>query len=168
VYTLEEWHGAFTEAGFDLAVSRVDAAFEAVYLRPLRRAAGPFAHAYRHTLRPAEGDEITARAGTRLEVPVIVCNAGTMAWRSAGGHPVFLSYHLLQPGAGGDAVAQFDNERSPIPPLSPGEAALVPLRVLAPERPGRYVLDIDLVHEGVTWFAGRGSAPARLRLVVTD
>jgi SAM-dependent methyltransferase len=168
VYTLQEWHAAFTEAGFDLAVSRVDTAFEAVYLRPLRHALDPFAHAYRHDLRPAGRDEAEARTGTQLEVPVIVRNAGTMAWHSEGEHPVFLSYHLRRSAPEGDVLVQFDNERSPIPPLAPGAAAVVPLRVLAPERPGRYVLDIDLVHEGVTWFAERDGAPARLRLVVAD
>jgi len=36
--------------------------------------------------------------------------------------------------------------------LAPGEAQLVPLHVVAPAHPGRYVLRVDLVHEHVAWF----------------
>jgi hypothetical protein len=37
-------------------------------------------------------------------------------------------------------------------PLSPGESDVVPVHVLAPRRPGRYRLEIDLIHERVRWF----------------
>ena len=34
----------------------------------------------------------------------------------------------------------------------PGERILVPLGVVAPPEPGRYLLEVDLVHEDVRWF----------------
>jgi hypothetical protein len=37
-------------------------------------------------------------------------------------------------------------------PLPPGESDVVPVQVLAPPRPGRYRLEIDLIHERVRWF----------------
>jgi hypothetical protein len=37
-------------------------------------------------------------------------------------------------------------------PLAPGESDVVPVHVLAPQRPGRYRLEIDLIHEHVRWF----------------
>jgi hypothetical protein len=37
-------------------------------------------------------------------------------------------------------------------PLAPGESDVVPVHVLAPLRPGRYRLEIDLIHEHVRWF----------------
>ena len=43
--------------------------------------------------------------------------------------------------------------RTPFPhALGPGETALVPVDVTAPSDPGRYVLELDLVHEHVRWF----------------
>jgi hypothetical protein len=37
-------------------------------------------------------------------------------------------------------------------PLAPGTSDVVPVHVLAPERPGRYRVEIDLIHEHVRWF----------------
>ncbi|MBA3364382.1 MAG: methyltransferase, TIGR04325 family [Actinobacteria bacterium] len=43
--------------------------------------------------------------------------------------------------------------RTPLPgDLHPGESAIVPVQVAAPEVPGRHRLEIDLVHEHVRWF----------------
>ena len=41
------------------------------------------------------------------------------------------------------------------------------LTVAAPSQPGEYVLELDVVEEGVTWFAQQGSAPLRLAVRVT-
>jgi hypothetical protein len=36
--------------------------------------------------------------------------------------------------------------------LAPGRSDVVPVHVLAPQRPGRYRIEIDLIHEHVRWF----------------
>lgn len=46
--------------------------------------------------------------------------------------------------------------------LGPGETTVVPVIVAAPDDPGKYVLEVDLVHELVRWF-GR---PARTEATV--
>ena len=59
--------------------------------------------------------------------------------------------------------------RTPLPQdLSPGAEVEMPLAVVAPTAQGQYVLEIDMVHEGVTWFWERGAKPLRLRVTVTD
>jgi len=51
-----------------------------------------------------------------------------------------------------------DDGRSHVPkPLRPGESVTVPLAVTAPDTPGRYLLEVDLVVEGTSWFGARGS-----------
>jgi len=45
--------------------------------------------------------------------------------------------------------------------LAPGDETEVPLTVTAPSEPGNYVLEIDMVQEGVAWFASKGSKPLR-------
>jgi hypothetical protein len=43
--------------------------------------------------------------------------------------------------------------RTPLPAtVEPGESAVVPVVVVAPDEPGSYWLEIDLVHEFVRWF----------------
>lgn len=61
---------------------------------------------------------------------------------------VRLAYRWIEPD--GTAI---EGLRTPLgAPLGPGMAALVPVAVLAPEAPGEYVLEIDLVNELVKWF----------------
>ncbi|MGI8492829.1 MAG: class I SAM-dependent methyltransferase [Acidimicrobiales bacterium] len=51
-----------------------------------------------------------------------------------------------------------DDGRSRLPGrLDPGDTARVPIRVHTPTRPGRYLLQLDVVQEGVSWFASNGS-----------
>ena len=51
--------------------------------------------------------------------------------------------------------------------LAPGDTADVALAFRTPSQPGRYVLAIDLVREGVTWFSERGQPPKRVKFRVT-
>ena len=45
--------------------------------------------------------------------------------------------------------------------LGPGEEIELKLTVTAPKMPGDYLLEIDMVHEGITWFSQHGSPTAR-------
>jgi hypothetical protein len=75
--------------------------------------------------------------------------------------PIRLSYRWL--GRDGSVLVA-DGERTFLPArLGPGESALVPMTVRTPER-GAYVLEIDLVHEGVRWFG----CPLRIALDVGE
>ena len=76
-------------------------------------------------------------------------------WRDAGGA-------LLDPDAHGVAEHRAGLPRD----VEPGATALADLEVRAPERPGDAVLEVDLVQEGVAWFADHGSTPARLPVAV--
>ena len=58
--------------------------------------------------------------------------------------------------------------RSPLPrPIGPGESGEVALRIEPPDRPGRFTLAIDLVHEHVSWFSHVGAPPMRIAMRVT-
>jgi SAM-dependent methyltransferase len=52
--------------------------------------------------------------------------------------------------------------------LSPRQELLMRLEAVAPDEPGDYVLEIDLIHERVGWFGDRGSTPLRLPVTVAD
>lgn len=79
-------------------------------------------------------------------------------WTSAG-KLLNVSYHWK---AADDAMAVHDGLRTPMTKaLGPGESARVSVAVEAPSRPGAYVLEVDLVQEGVGWFGDHGSPVAR-------
>jgi SAM-dependent methyltransferase len=92
--------------------------------------------------------------GGEGRVAIDLENAGWSEWRSDGAHPVHISYHWRTPAG---EIVEFDGLRSDLPgPLGPGETCRVDVTVRAPATAGRYVLAIDLVKEGVTWFSEAG------------
>lgn len=101
--------------------------------------------------------------GARFSVPLLVENRSPVAWPRTGwtsrGRMLNASYHWK---AEDGSVVVHDGLRTPLrTALGPGEKTRLSLSVAAPERPGAYVLEVDLVQEGVAWFADHGSPVAR-------
>lgn len=108
------------------------------------------------------------RAGAMLDPEVRVRNLSTVPFpadgRIDGGLRVNLTYRWLDAGG---AVVIPDGVRTPLPsPLAPGAAVTVRAVVVAPSRPGEYLLELDLVQEDVDWFGTRGSRTTRARVTV--
>jgi hypothetical protein len=119
-------------------------------------AAGP-----RARIEPRLAEKWAAR-GQAFTLPVMVTNVSAEAFPS--GDRVFgLSYHLLSASG---ALLRHDNERVYLEtPIEPGESRLVELAARAPEEPGRYRLEIDLVWEGLMWFKDIGNPTSVVELV---
>lgn len=92
----------------------------------------------------------TPHAGAVETVRVELENAGTIAWRPG----VNLAYHWLDAR---DNPIVWDGDRTPAPPLAPGERGTVEAKVRAPIPPGPYRLAFDLVAENRAWFSELGS-----------
>jgi hypothetical protein len=92
----------------------------------------------------------TPHAGTVETVRVELANAGTIPWRAG----VNLAYHWLDDR---DNPIVWDGDRTPAPPLAPGERAAVDAQVRAPIPPGPYRLAFDMVAEHRAWFSELGS-----------
>ncbi len=94
------------------------------------------------------------RRWREFRATVAITNAGWDEWRSDGAHPVHVSYHWLKPGGG---MVEFDGLRSNLPrALGPNQSCDASMLVRALAAAGDYVLAIDLVKEGVTWFSEAG------------
>ena len=52
--------------------------------------------------------------------------------------------------------------------LEPGDAGVFDLELTAPEEAGRYIIELDMVEEGVTWFADQGSQTLRVPVQVSS
>jgi SAM-dependent methyltransferase len=101
--------------------------------------------------------------GSRMCIDVQVRNAGQATWPK--GVNLRLGNRWLE-AAGGTLIS--DDGRTELPlPLAPGEVTPVALTVEAPQQPGRYLMEIDLVEEGVSWFADRGSPTVKVPVRVT-
>jgi len=101
------------------------------------------------------------RCGESFQVSLTLTNTGWLPWSSSDSQPVLLSYHWRD--SRGRTLMQ-DGLRTPLATsFPPGHSAGVVLRVQALDAPGRALLVIDLVHEGVTWFSDQGVAPYQIR-----
>lgn len=100
----------------------------------------------------------TARISIRLR------NLGRNAWDSRQAPPVLLSYHVLDPAR---KPLRFDNRRFVLPsPVEPGGSAALDIDIKAPLEAGSYLVEFDLLREGVAWFKDGGSKTLELPLIV--
>jgi len=106
--------------------------------------------------------------GEQTTLNVKVRNASTVQWPVSGrpGDGFFqvnLGDHW-QDSSGKEAKI---DDRIALPrSLDRGEEVEMQLPVKAPDKPGDYVLEIDMVQEGVSWFAQKGSEPLKLNIKV--
>jgi hypothetical protein len=111
--------------------------------------------------------EMRVRAGERARVPVRIRNIGDTRWVSAEGPGwTRVGAHLYRATTAADLV-DFDWYRASLP-FDVDPAAQVHVDLLLPATPtsGEFLLRLDLVVEGLTWFSDRGSPAATMRLTV--
>jgi predicted O-methyltransferase YrrM len=103
----------------------------------------------------------SARVRVRNTSPEVWPMRGTDGWYqvSVGG-----SWRA----SGGGELAGPESRSALQADLAPGEEQTVELDVMAPQAPGVYVLEVDLVQEGVAWFQDHGTSPARATVRVGD
>jgi hypothetical protein len=125
------------------------------------REVGPGAYRARVAfVRPV--DRVAARVVRQQEV--LVENLGDEVWPwGPDAQPPIRLGHRWRDARSGDALGE--GPRTPFTEaIAPGGRALVNVLVEAPERPGRYVLEVDIVHEHVRWF----ECGAALEVVVEE
>jgi hypothetical protein len=109
------------------------------------------------------------RAGERVGLRFRVRNLGGSVWPARGDargmYQVNMGDRWLD-AAGARVVNDLDARAALPADLRPGDAVELPLTVTAPPAPGEYVLEIDLIHEAVTFFGAKGSRTLRMRVRV--
>ena len=104
-------------------------------------------------------------AGTDLELTVDVTNVSDRIWYQSGDHSLNVGNHWCVVDTGVRTVT--DDGRGRLPSrFRPAETARVAVRVHAPDEPGHYRLEFDVVQETVAWFEGSGSSVGSVELDV--
>ncbi len=102
--------------------------------------------------------------GDSARIDVTVTNTSGVDWPA--GTPLNVGNHWL---AADGAVVAPDDRRAAVPlPLEAGESVVVALDVSWPPPAPAAVVELDLVHEGVLWFAAMGGGTVRLSLPGSD
>lgn len=101
--------------------------------------------------------------GSRVRLEVRVANMSEGVWDQRLVGTIRLGNHWLT--AAGAMLIQ-DDGRCRLPEVTEaGRTTVLALDVTVPEHGDRFLLELDLVHEGHSWFAEKGSATARLQVV---
>jgi hypothetical protein len=105
------------------------------------------------------------RAGEKADLRFKVKNLGDASWPAVGAKDFRYQVNIGNRWILSGAPAE-DNRAAMKADLPPGGEIEMTLTVNAPRSPGEYTLEIDMVHEGVTWFRERGGRPLQLRVRV--
>jgi SAM-dependent methyltransferase len=103
--------------------------------------------------------------GEHLVLEVEVTNTGSAYWSPAQWYPFphgSVTLGPYWPGPAEEREAELDRVALPRP-LAPGDSAKVEVRVPRDAAQGRDALALDLVREGMFWFAQVGSTPLVVR-----
>jgi hypothetical protein len=96
----------------------------------------------------------TLKTGETTEFEVSFRNTDTQVLSN---EMLAVSYHWMD-SSDPTRVVVWDGLRAAVRhPLQPGENYVAKIPLLPPDRPGDYILSVDLVREGVAWFSQKGS-----------
>jgi hypothetical protein len=104
--------------------------------------------------------------GQMYQCPVRIRNTGSTIWPTSRTNTtgVNLAYHWLT--ADGIMLVR-DGTRTQLPADLPSRRTVnLALCVIPPEKPGSYLLELDMVREGVTWFSESGSPGPKVMVEV--
>jgi SAM-dependent methyltransferase len=111
---------------------------------------------------------LTVGPGEPVRVAVEILNGGDTRWLHTADAPGWtrVGVHLYRDDAA-RTLLDFDWARVPLPrDVDPDERVRLTLPLLPIAEPGSYLAVVDLVVEGVTWFAERGSASIDVGITV--
>jgi hypothetical protein len=100
------------------------------------------------------------KAGQIATINVQVTNASAYTWHSRSNKPPAYVINVADiwfRADGKTMVTNMDGRSTLTRDVWPGESGTVQLSIKAPAAPGEYVLEIDLVQEGVAFFKEKGS-----------
>ena len=130
--------------------------------------ASPFPESgYKAAITMVSPSPQTMKAGETATVKAKVKNMGTVAWPavvSGAKYRVALGNHWLDKS--GKSVL-IDDGRTDLPhDIKPGEEVELSLPINAPKASGDYILQLDMVHEGLSWFTAHGSQTVKINIRV--
>ncbi|WP_017326782.1 non-ribosomal peptide synthetase [Synechococcus sp. PCC 7336] len=108
---------------------------------------------------------LTALAGELIDISVTVKNISPFLWLPSTESGITLGNHWLD--RKGNVVCWSDGRVTLLEELPANAEVALTLSVTAPMDVGDYILELDLVEEGVVWFKEKGSSSARTNVKVS-
>ncbi len=114
----------------------------------------------------AKKNKFSVKEGDTLHISFQLKNLGQNTWSSLTENPYLLSYHLLDEDG---QTRRYDNRRFTLPQeVLPGQKINFPIDIRSPLQEGEYILEFDLLREGLSWFKDFGSETCKIALTVLN
>jgi hypothetical protein len=118
---------------------------------------------YKARILPDQYD-ITVKSADKIRLNVELLNQSSFIWLQGGNQAVHLSYHVRD---GSKKILAYDTERYDLPyNMRPDDDVKINVEMNPSLQPGDYILELDLVEEGVAWFGDHGSPTTLVKLHV--
>jgi hypothetical protein len=142
-----------------------------------RRKPAPPPEAYQREISILSTLPAAMRQGEQLSIHVRVTNTSAHPWEVSAHLPFIfgVSWHVFSHDG---AIIEWDHPRHFLRPsvlrersivfIEPGGRIDCELMFTAPAAPGQYMIQFDIVHEGVRWFAESSEMPPIWELTVTS
>jgi len=109
-------------------------------------------------------NEWTVSPGEQLTISVTVKNLSSEVWAASDKSGIALANRWLDKTG---KVVQWLDGRTPLShDVAPHSLVKLDLTVNVPKKTGRWILDLDLVEEGITWFKDRNSPETQVQMIV--
>jgi len=117
---------------------------------------------------------VTIGPGQSTTVDVKVTNMSNLRWMSVAAadsnvtpNSVALSYHIR---TSDNLILVWDGLRTVLPGniIEPMHEILLHAKIRAPNFPGKYIIEYDMVQEGVSWFSPKGAQTTSITLEVKN
>ena len=113
------------------------------------------------------------RTGQKEVITVKVKNASDVVWWQRGGeindrpdNKFYIAVGNRWLDKDGKLTSETEGHSGISKDLRPGEEAEMTLQITAPKEPGEYILSLDMVQEGVSWFGEKGSTTTKAKVTV--
>ena len=110
---------------------------------------------------------LTAAPDEKITINVNVTNSGPLPWSPEAGtkYPIRLGNHWLS--SKGEMLQIDDGRAGIVEVVKPWGSVELLLLIRAPNKPGDYLLELDMVREHIAWFKDRGSHSVQIPVRVT-
>lgn len=128
----------------------------------LRRPTPPHRVAYLQATLPRQ-----MRVGQIYEAAATIRNDNKVGWTPPAGSPngFSISYHWFSQD--GNTMVVKEGMRAALPNrVDPGQTVNMTFSIATPQQPGQFILELDVVQEGVTWFSDAGTPGPRFAVNV--
>jgi hypothetical protein len=109
-------------------------------------------------------DSLVVAKGDTLTISVKVQNLSDVTWQRSCVSCIVLACGWLDEKK--NVVQEHDCKGSFKEDLQPGEETEVSLKISAPSLEGRFILELDMLDEDITWFKDKGSETAKVNVLV--